>query len=231
MQILFVEDDRRISEFLVKGLEEQGFTVTLSTTGIEARDLIFDNNWDVIILDIMLPDIDGIQLTKLTRYRKIITPILILSALSEPDDKIAALDSGADDYLVKPFHFKELLSRINALTRRSKYSQKEGDNSILEVGKLSINLDKFEVRYNDDEIKLSPREFKLLVYLCENRNKVVRRSMILNEVWGINYDNNTNVVDVYISYLRSKIAFDESCFISTIKGIGYMLEDKNEYSQ
>ena len=118
MNILLVEDDKRISEFLIKGLQENGYMVTLAETGIAARTAMSENEWDIILMDIMLPDIDGVELTKLARFKKKNTPILMLSALGDADDKVNALDSGADDYLVKPFHFKELLSRINALTRR-----------------------------------------------------------------------------------------------------------------
>lgn len=225
MQILLVEDDKRISEFLVKGLEEQGFSTTLCETGSDARDMLFSAAWDLIILDIMLPDIDGIQLTKMIRYRKNITPILILSALSETEDKIVALDSGADDYLIKPFHFKELLSRIKALSRRSRYTLNDGGTDKLKAGNIIVDLEKFEVHVADQEIKLSPREFKLLTYLLENKNKALSRTKILNAVWGIDYDNNTNIVDVYISYLRSKIGTHSSQCITTVKGIGYMLEE------
>ncbi|HLQ98804.1 MAG TPA: response regulator transcription factor [Sphingobacterium sp.] len=225
MQILLVEDDRRISEYLVKGLEEQGYSVTLCETGSEARDMLFMNDWHVVVMDIMLPDIDGIQLTKMLRYRKNITPVIILSALSETEDKISALDSGADDYLVKPFHFKELLSRINALSRRSKYIHQESNDNTFSAGDIEVNLDKFETFVGDREIKLSPREFKLLSYLLENKNKVLSRTKILDAVWGIDYDSHTNIVDVYISYLRSKIGAPDNERIMTTKGVGYMIKD------
>jgi len=225
LQILLVEDDRRISEYLVKGLEEQGYSVTLCETGSEARDMLFMNDWHVVVMDIMLPDIDGIQLTKMLRYRKNITPVIILSALSETEDKISALDSGADDYLVKPFHFKELLSRINALSRRSKYIHQESNDNTFSAGDIEVNLDKFETFVGDREIKLSPREFKLLSYLLENKNKVLSRTKILDAVWGIDYDSHTNIVDVYISYLRSKIGAPDNERIMTTKGVGYMIKD------
>ncbi|MNE68968.1 Transcriptional activator protein CzcR [compost metagenome] len=175
-------------------------------------------------MDIMLPGIDGIQLTKLIRFKKNHTPILVLSALDDADDKVAALDSGADDYLVKPFHFKELISRINALTRRTKFNYKEKEQVYI-CHNLKVNLDEHSVFQNENPIDLSPREYKLLLFLLENKNKVVSRTQILNAVWGINYDNNTNVVDVYISYLRNKIDENEHKFIHTIKGTGYMLKE------
>ena len=223
MNILLIEDDKRISDFVIKGLEENGFSVTLAITGEIAREMVSENDWDIILMDIMLPGIDGIQLTKLIRFKKNHTPILVLSALDDADDKVAALDSGADDYLVKPFHFKELISRINALTRRTKFNYKEKEQVYI-CHNLKVNLDEHSVFQNESQIDLSPREYKLLLFLLENKNKVVSRTQILNAVWGINYDNNTNVVDVYISYLRNKIEQNHK-FIHTIKGTGYMLKE------
>ncbi len=226
MNILLVEDDSRISDFIVKGLEENGFSVQLCTSAEEARDVVFTTPFDIIILDIMLPGIDGIQFTKMIRYKKNTTPILILSALNEASDKINALDSGADDFLVKPFHFQEFISRINALTRRTKYKQSLFGSKKLEAHDLVLDLDKFEAFQHHKKIELSPKEFRLLAFLIEYKNKVVSRTQILNAVWGINYDNNTNVVDVYISYLRGKINESEKQLIKTVKGAGYMfLED------
>lgn len=224
MNILLIEDDRRISEFVVKGLEERGHTVTLAPTGEMARTLITENEWDIILMDIMLPGIDGIQLTKLIRFKQNLTPILVLSALNDTDDKVHALDSGADDYLVKPFHFGELLSRINALTRRAKFNS-IGKVPIHRCGDLSVNTDTHDVVLSGKRVELSPKEYRLLVYLLENRNRALSRMQLLNAVWGINYDNNTNVVDVYISYLRSKIEQSGSKFIHTVKGTGYMLKE------
>ncbi len=224
MNVLLIEDDKRISEFIVKGLEENNFTVHLAETGEIARDLIQQDIWDIILMDIMLPGIDGIQLVKLMRFKKNHTPVLMLSALSDTDDKVNALDSGADDYLVKPFHFKELISRVNALTRRTKFNYDKVE-TLYKLGTLTINPEEHKVTENDNLIDLSPREYKLLLYLLENRNKVIPRTQILNAVWGINYDNNTNVVDVYISYLRNKIEQNHK-FIHTIKGTGYMLKEE-----
>lgn len=223
MNVLLIEDDKRISEFIVKGLEENNFTVHLADTGEIARDLIQHDTWDIILMDIMLPGIDGIQLTKMMRFKKIHTPILMLSALSDTDDKVNALDSGADDYLVKPFHFKELISRVNALTHRTKFNYDKVEN-LYTLGSLTINPDEHKVTENNVLIDLSPREYKLLLFLLENKSKVMSRTQILNAVWGINYDNNTNVVDVYISYLRNKIEQNHK-FIHTIKGTGYMLKE------
>ncbi|OJU49396.1 MAG: DNA-binding response regulator [Bacteroidales bacterium 45-6] len=226
MDLLLVEDNERISQFLVKGLEESGFSVMLAERGTDARTLIAQRTWDIILLDIMLPDIDGIELLQYTRYKKINTPILVVSALGDPEDKVKALDYGADDYLSKPFHFKELVARIHALVRRTKYNSQVGD-TVLECDDLLLDVERHFVKRGNVEIKLTLQEFKLLQLLMENKNKVLPRSQILDTVWGINYDPNTNVVDVYISYLRNKV--DANCdnkLIQTIKGRGYLIRTK-----
>ncbi|WP_313157166.1 response regulator transcription factor [Sphingobacterium multivorum] len=223
MQILLVEDDRRISSFVVKGLEEMGHKVILVESAEAAREWINADSLDIVVLDIMLPGIDGIQFTKMIRYRKNHIPILILSALGEVEDKVEALESGADDFLVKPFSFKELVSRIKALVRRDNYKNVPKD-SWVEIHDLKVDLERYEVHKNGKNIDLSPKEFKLLKYLIENRNKTLSRTAILQAVWGIDFDNNTNVVDVYVSYLRGKIdAGSDTSIIKTVKGVGYML--------
>lgn len=224
MELLLVEDNARISEFVVKGLEESGFSVVLADNGIDARSLISQKEWDIILLDIMLPDIDGIELLQYTRYKKIQTPILVISALSDPEDKIKALDYGADDYLTKPFLFRELLAHINALTRRAKLNYNT-PSDVLECADLKIDVDRHKVERAGKDIKLTLQEFKLLKLLMENKDKVLSRTQLLDTVWGLNYDTNTNIVDVYISYLRNKIDTDGlPKLIKTIKGRGYMIE-------
>ncbi len=226
MQILIVEDDYRISSFLIKGLEEVGFLVTLCKSAEDAlQEEYLRTDWDVIILDIMLPGIDGIQLVQTLRYKQVFSPILMLSALNSIQDKVSSLDYGADDYLIKPFHFEELLSRINALSRRRNYKLlDQPKNPILSFGKLQIDTNQYKVYLNNEIVDLSPREYKLLLYLVGNLNKTVSRMQILNAVWGITFDNHSNVVDVYISYLRNKIDDKESKYISTVKGIGYIFK-------
>lgn len=228
MNLLLVEDNRRISDFMVKGLEESGFSIVLAENGTDARALISQREWDLILLDIMLPDIDGIELLQYTRFKKINVPILVVSALGEPDDKVKALDYGADDYLSKPFHFKELVARINALTRRFKSNNQIQEN-ILRCDELTLDVDQHIVKRNDIEIKLTLQEFKLLRLMMENKNRVLSRSEILNTVWGIDYDSNTNVVDVYISYLRNKVDtnFDNK-LIQTVKGRGYLIRTQED---
>ncbi|WP_433900989.1 response regulator transcription factor [Sphingobacterium puteale] len=224
MQILLVEDDRRISSFVIKGLEELGHQVILAESAEAAREWTNVESLDIVVLDIMLPGIDGIQFTKMLRYRKNHIPILIISALGEIDDKVEALDSGADDYLVKPFSFKELVSRIKALVRRENYKMTANEGSIA-IRDLKVDLDRYEVYKGVQPVDLSPKEFKLFKFLIENRNKTLSRTAILQAVWGIDFDNNTNVVDVYVSYLRGKI--DDGADISlikTVKGVGYMLK-------
>lgn len=223
MQIILIEDDRRISDFILKGLEENGHFVTLCKTAEDFLNLYISTSYDVIISDIMLPGMNGVQLVQAIRFKKNYTPILMLTALNAVQDKISALDFGADDYMTKPFHFDELLSRINALVRRQNYSLKEEKQNLIRIGDIIIDLDKYSVKISGEDILLSPREFKLLNYLIENANKVVSRYQILNAVWGITFDNHTNVVDVYISYLRNKIEKNQK-YIFTIKGVGYMLK-------
>ncbi|SEL81400.1 response regulator transcription factor [Parapedobacter koreensis] len=224
MNILLIEDDSRISDFVIKGLEEAGYSVALATSAEAARELVNSHDWDTILMDIMLPGIDGVQLTKLIRYRRNQTPILVISALDGPDDKVNALDSGADDYLVKPFHFKELLSRINALVRRSKLAH-QADSKIYRSGMLTVNATEHAVSWGEDRVELSPKEYKLLVYFLEHPGRVLPRTQMLHAVWGIDYDNSTNVVDVYISYLRAKIERGGTKFIHTVKGTGYLWKE------
>lgn len=222
MQILVVEDDKRISEFLVKGLSENGYSITLCQSAEEFLDQYIGLQWDLFIIDIMLPKMDGFHLVQTLRFKKNFTPILMLSALSSVHDKVSALDFGADDYLTKPFHFDELLSRVKALTRRQKFKDETEPSNFLEFGTLKIDTEQYKVFLEDIEVELSPREFKLLRYLAENGGKPVSRVQILNAVWGINYSSHTNVVDVYIYYLRNKIETDSQKFIKTVKGVGYL---------
>jgi len=223
MQIILIEDDRRISDFIIKGLEESGHLVTLCRSAEAYLSDYLQASFELMICDIMLPGMDGIQLIQTLRYKKNFIPTLMLTALNTVQDKVAALDSGADDYITKPFHFDELLSRINALERRNKYARKEEKPRVFIADDLKVDLTTYRVESGGKEVILSPREFKLLRYLIENENKAVTRIQILNAVWGITFDNHTNVVDVYISYLRNKIEKYHK-YIFTIKGVGYMFK-------
>lgn len=227
MQILVVEDDKRISDFLIKGLEEHGHVVSLCRSAEEVLNNYIDISWDLIICDIMLAEMDGIQLVQTLRFKKVFAPILMLSALNAVQDKVVALDAGADDYITKPFHFDELISRINALTRRNFYQNQEPVSKVLKFGDLKVDQSKHQIFIDDALVELSPREYKLLNYLIENMDKTVTRIQILNAVWGITFDNHTNVVDVYISYLRNKIEKKQK-YIYTVKGVGYMFKGEND---
>lgn len=225
MQILLVEDDKRISDFLIRGLEENGHLVTLCETAEDVLESYLNIDWGLLIIDVMLPKMSGIQLVQTLRYKKINHPILMLSALNTVQDKVDALDSGADDYLTKPFHFDELLSRINAITRRTQATQDDLSlDSAKTFGSLKIDYNLFQVYIDDQPIGLSPKEYKLLTYLVDHANKTVSRLQILNAVWGITFENHTNVVDVYISYLRGKIETPDRKFIHTVKGVGYVFK-------
>ena len=226
MGILLVEDNKRISEFVVKGLTECGYNVFVCEDGMAAKNCIDNENWDIILLDVMLPDTDGITLLEYIRSRKITTPILIISALGELDDRVKGLQSGADDYLPKPFHFKELLARVQALLRRSKM-QFNVSEQLLSNRDLVMDIAKHQVLVANEEIKLTLLEFNLLKLFLENIDRVMSRTEILNSVWGYNYDTNTNVVDVYISFLRAKLKIENAAVpvIDTIKGVGYLMRN------
>lgn len=227
MNILLVEDDKRVREFAVKGLKEQGWFVTAAPSAEHALDLLKDNEWDIILLDIMLPGMDGVNFTQMLRHKKNYTPVLSISALNQPEDKVRALEAGADDYLSKPFNFDELCARIKALTRRFKQNYNEEQNQ-MHCADLVMDTERYQVSRDGKNVSLSPKEFKLLRFLMENKNKVVTRTQILSAVWNIDYDNYTNAVDVYISYLRNKIDGQNAAkLIKTVKGRGYTISDQD----
>ena len=227
MKLLIVEDDKHLGQSLEKGLTEEGFWVTVERDGFEARDLILREAWDLFVFDLMLPGLTGIQLCELLRFKNIKTPVLMLSALSETEDKVKALDIGADDYMTKPFHFRELLSRIRALDRRNNQYTPTG-NAILSCADLSLDFAKNRVERSGTRIELSSKEFKLLQTLLEDKYQVVHRSKILQKVWNTGQETYTNVIDVYISYLRNKVDVGyKQKLIHTIKGRGYMISDQS----
>lgn len=225
MTILVVEDDKNLANSLQKGLSEEGHYVKAEMDSYKARDLILGKKWDLFIFDLMLPGLNGVQLCELLRFKKIDTPVLMLSALSETEDKVNALDTGADDYMTKPFHFPELISRINALNRR--YSSYNNQNvSRLSCADLTLDITKNHVIRAEQEIDLSSKEFKLLQTLLEDKDNVVSRHKLLEKVWETNHSTFTNVIDVYISYLRRKIETNyPQKLIHTIKGRGYMITE------
>jgi heavy metal response regulator len=222
MRLLLVEDDLKIASFILKGLKEAGFAVDHASEGEDGLHLALNEPYDAAIIDIMLPKLDGLSLIEALRRQKINTPVLILSAKRSVDDRIKGLQSGGDDYLIKPFAFSELLARVNALIRRASGST---DPTGLTFGDLTLDLLKREVRRSDKKIDLQPREFALLEYLMRNKERVVSKTMILEHIWDYHFDPQTNVVDVLVSRLRSKVDKDFSeKIIHTIRGIGYVLK-------
>lgn len=223
MNILLVEDEENISRFITQGLNEAGNNVTPVFNGENATKLIKKSSFDVIVLDIMLPDMSGYDILKIVRSQDKFTPVLMLSALSTSNNIVKGLSDGADDYLVKPFKFEELLARIIALHRRTGLQNKT-EHAEIEFKDLKINLDSKQIWRNNHPIKLTAREFKLLQLFMENPNKVFSKEELLDRVWGLNFDPNTNIVEVYINYLRNKIDKGfEPKLIHTVIGMGYAL--------
>jgi two-component system OmpR family response regulator len=222
MKILFVEDNERVARFVKKGLVEAGHTVDHADNGRDGMFLAASEPYDAIIMDRMLPgDIDGLGIIAALRKAGNKTPILILSALSDVDDRIRGLQTGGDDYLVKPFALGELLARLDALVRRSQESRVE---TTLVVDDLCVNLVSRKVTRGGKSVALQPREFKLLEYLMRHANQVVTRTMLLENVWDYHFDPRTNVIDVHVSKLRQKIdAGSERPLLRTIRNAGYML--------
>lgn len=223
MRLLLVEDEKRLSHFIKKGLVEQGFAVDQAYDGEEGLYLAKEEIYDLIILDVMLPKLSGIELCKKFRETKKKTPVLMLTARSEIEDKVTGLDSGADDYLTKPFAFEELKARINALLRRSYH---QVSNS-LKLADLDVDPVKHTAVRENKPIKLTPKEFSILELLLRRKHEVVTRTQIIEHVWDYNFDSLSNVVDVFIGTLRKKI--DKGYKISlihTLHGVGYMASDK-----
>jgi DNA-binding response OmpR family regulator len=222
MRILVVEDDKKIASFIVKGLAEAGFAVDHADNGDEALHLALSESYDAAVMDIMLPKLDGLSVIDRLRQAKIITPVLILSAKRSVDDRVKGLQTGGDDYLTKPFSFAELLARVQALIRRAGH---EAEPTRLAVGDLSLDLLTREVKRGETKLDLQPREFALLEYLLRNAGNVVSKTMIIEHVWGYDFDPMTNVVDVLVSRLRNKLDREfESKLIQTHRGVGYALK-------
>ena len=221
MRILLIEDEKKIASFIKRGLKEEHYVVDIAYSGLKGLSLLEINTYDLIILDIMLPDKDGISICKEIRNKKIEVPVLMLTAKSAVEDKIIGLDSGADDYLTKPFAFEELLARARALLRRKRVEKATN----LKVADLELDQLTHKVKRAGKEINLTSKEYALLEYLMLNANQVVTRTMLSEHVWTEDFDSFTNIIDVYINYLRNKInkGFDRK-LIHTIRGTGYILE-------
>ena len=227
MRILVVEDDVRVADFLSRGLRAEGYGVAVVHAGDEGFQLAQAETYDLIVLDLMLPGLNGLEVCQRLRARRVLTPILMLTALDSLDDKIQGLRLGADDYLTKPFEVDELLARIEALLRRSRHY--EENTQLLQVGDLDFDCDTLVVRRGDRTIDLTSKELALLELLMSEPGKVFSRERILNIVWGHSEDPMTNVVDVYISRLRSKIDDGASySLIKTVRGRGYKLDEQEE---
>ncbi|WP_306567625.1 response regulator transcription factor [Flavobacterium lindanitolerans] len=224
MAILVIEDDQRVAELIQRGLEEQGFTVTLAYDGLSGKKLALQNNYKLIITDIILPKMDGIDVCRQIRETKPDIPIIMLTALGTTDDKVEGFDAGADDYLVKPFEMRELLVRVRALLKRNtKTANSVG--FIIRFADLEMNLHTKIVKRDGQEISLTPKEFKLLEYLMHNPERVLSRIEIAEKVWDTHFDTGTNFIDVYINYLRKKIDKDfDKKLIHTKSGMGFILK-------
>lgn len=214
MKILVIEDEHKIANSIKKGFIQETWTVDLAFDGEDGYDLATSEEYDVIVLDLMLPKLSGIEICKKLRKEKIHTPILMLTARGELNDRVEGLDSGADDYLVKPFAFEELLARIRALARRPREAKEE----ILRIKNLTLNSKTFEVKKGDNEISLSRKEFALLEYLMKNSGKLLSKETIISHVWDYEADILPNTVEVFVGYLRNKIGKDH---IKTVRGFGY----------
>lgn len=222
MRALVVEDDQKLGKFVAKGLEENGFAVDHCTDGEEGLIMATGNEYDVAVLDLMLPQLDGLSLLKELRRQRVAFPVLILSARASVDDRVKGLQAGGDDYLVKPFAFAELLARVQALIRRG---SRPADATTLQVANLSLDLLGRIATRDGTRIELHAREFSLLEYLMRNASRVVTKTMILNHVWDYSFDPQTNVVDVLMCRLRNKVDKDfEPKLIHTRRGMGYVLE-------
>ncbi|CAI2717888.1 heavy metal response regulator transcription factor [Nitrospina watsonii] len=222
MRILIVEDEKKVAGFIKKGLEEETYAVDVASDGEEGQSLAEFNHYDLIILDLMLPKINGLNVLSHLRSKNINTPIILLTAKDSVEDKVKGLNQGADDYLTKPFAFSELLARIRSLLRRGQSETK----TVLQVGDLTLDLVSHKVKRGEEEIELTGKEYSLLEYFMRNAGKVLTRTMIAEHVWDYNFDTFTNVIDVYVNHLRKKIdkQYDQK-LLHTLRGVGYVMRE------
>ncbi len=221
MRLLIVEDEKKVAGFIKKGLEEETYAVDVAYDGEEGFHLAELNQYDMIILDLMLPKMDGLEVLTRLRDKKVNTPILLLTAKDAVEDKVTGLNKGADDYLTKPFAFSELLARVRSLLRRGQAETK----TELKVSDLSLDLVSHKVKRNGGEIELTGKEYSLLEYFMRNEGKVLTRTMIAEHVWDYNFDTFTNVIDVYVNHLRKKIDKKYPVkLLHTLRGIGYVMK-------
>lgn len=222
MRILIVEDEKKVAAFIKKGLEEETYAVDVAYDGEDGLHMGLENQYDLIILDLMLPVINGLEVLSRLRENKVDTPILLLTAKDSVEDKVTGLNTGADDYLTKPFAFSELLARIRVLLRRGKAETK----TVLQIKGLTLDLVSHKVKRNEEEIELTGKEYSLLEYFMRNQGKVLTRTMIAEHVWDYNFDTFTNVIDVYVNHLRKKIdkGYPEK-LLHTLRGVGYIMKE------
>ena len=225
MRILVIEDEKNLNDIIVKRLILEKYGVDTCFNGNDALEYIFSTEYDVIVSDIMLPGIDGFEILKRIREKEIKTPVLLLTALDGIEDRVKGLDYGADDYLVKPFAFDELMARIRVLLRRNSTNGNCNASNVFSIANLTVNCNSHDVFRDDVPIKLSTREFTILEYMIRNKERVLSREQIEQHIWNYDYEGGTNVIDVYIRYLRRKIDKDfEPKLIHTVRGIGYVLK-------
>lgn len=225
--ILVVDDEPSISTLLQFNLKQAGYNVVSADDGLQALDIALKDPIDLIVLDLMLPGMDGMDVCKHLRQEKVNVPIIMLTAKDEEFDKILGLELGADDYMTKPFSPREVVARVKAILRRTERKKEQvEDAEMIQVGDLVIHLDRYDVYFKDKQLVLTPKEFELLLYLANNQGKVLSRDQLLNGVWDFHYDGDTRIVDVHISHLREKIEEDSKrpVYIKTIRGFGYKLE-------
>ncbi|UCG11702.1 MAG: heavy metal response regulator transcription factor [Deltaproteobacteria bacterium] len=221
MRLLVVEDERKVASFVKKGLEEEGYAVDVASDGETGLIMALDGVHDLIILDINLPGLDGLTVLEGLRKKKVATPVLLLTIRATIEDKVLGLDAGADDYLTKPFAFQELLARVRALLRR----RVDTEPPLLQVADLTLDPARRAAYRGDEKVELTSKEFALLDYFMRNTGRVLTRTMIAEHVWDYNFDPMTNVIDVYVNYLRKKIDADrEPKLIHTVRGVGYVLQ-------
>ncbi|NIA20231.1 MAG: heavy metal response regulator transcription factor [Xanthomonadaceae bacterium] len=225
MKILVIEDEKKVANFLQKGLKEEQYVVDVAYDGLDGEHLATTNDYDLILLDIMLPGKDGIEILKTLRQRQINIPVIMLTAKEMVEDKVEGFNAGCDDYISKPFSFEELLVRIRAVLRRGSGAL----SNVLTFADLTLDLISHKVIRDGREIELTAKEYTLLEYLVRNPNRVLTRTMIAEHVWDYNYDSFTNVIDVYINYLRNKVDRGFATkLIHTVRGVGYVLKEEKK---
>ena len=221
MRLLVVEDEKKVASFIKQGLEEEGYAVDVALDGEKGLEMALDPVHDLIILDISLPKMDGLQVLKNLRQQKVNTPVLLLTVRATIEDKVLGLDAGADDYLTKPFAFQELVARVRALMRR----RAEAEPALLQVADLILDPARRVVSRGGEKIELTAKEFALLEYFMRNPGRVLTRTLMIEHVWSYDFDTMTNIVDVYVNYLRKKIdSGREPKLIHTVRGVGYVLK-------